>query len=730
MDFWDACWISAALEEDSPIFTKTFTVPDEIIAADCLISGLGYSYFYINGKPVSDAVCSPPWSDYHKRNLDTLIYPINDTFSYSIYYNKYDIKPLLKTGENVIEVHLGSGFYNQTARSVEGVMNYGAPKLLLSCLIVTESGTLKLESDESFQYFKSPVVYNQVFRGEVYDVRIKKSDQMLLDPIVVCGAYELPGNPVLRENHAPVDRIVRRLKPTLIAGLGDAKIYDVGENISGTAAFTTNAPEGERVTLRFAEELTADGRLDFASCGGDGQIQTDTYISDGKENQRYSPLFVWHGFRYFEVSGDCSDLTVNVIHTDLEKTGDFQCDNDTLNFIVDAYKRSQLTNIHGAVPSDCPHRERLGYTGDGQITCDSASFFFDTRAFYQKWIRDIADCQCKVSGHVQHTAPFCGGGGGPGGWGGAMVVVPYFYYLHYGDAELLREYFENMCRYMDYLGTRSEGHIVMSEEPGGWCLGDWAFPDENEITLPEPLVNTYYYCKCADMLSEISSVLKNTAAQKKYKTLADNIRRAFREKFISADGKFYGDGKQAASTFALDMGLLDETVFDTLVKYYEDRGGLDTGIFGTPILTDLLFKREQGDLAVKLLTTPDQLSFENMRRHGATTLWEYFRDAWSHNHPMFGSVTASLFRHVLGIKLSLENAGFSRIVLSPKFISSLSFAKGHITLPKGRLTVQWHRDGATVTYTAQAPEAISGEIIIGGRIWELRPGENKIEITE
>lgn len=164
-----------------------------------------------------------------------------------------------------------------------------------------------------------------------------------------------------------------------------------------------------------------------------------------------------------------------VIYTDLETVSDFVCENETVNHLLDAYRRTQLSNTHGCVPSDCPHRERRGYTGDGQITCETVMHVFGAKRMYDKWLRDIADCRNVKNGHIQHTAPFSGGGGGPGGWGGAIVVVPYMYYKMYGDPSAVRNYLYAIKHYLEYMESHCEGMLVTHEEKGGWCLGDWCF---------------------------------------------------------------------------------------------------------------------------------------------------------------------------------------------------------------------------------------------------------------
>ena len=192
-------------------------------------------------------------------------------------------------------------------------------------------------------------------------------------------------------------------------------------------------------------------------------------------------------------------------YTRAARTSDFHCDNDVLNWLHDAYLNTQYTNMHAGIPSDCPHIERRGYTGDGQLACRPAMKMLDTEAFYRKWMQDIADCQDLHTGHVQNTAPYTHSGGGPGGFGCAIVEIPWQFYLHFGDREVLARYYPNMHRYFDYLELHSEHELVTSDKAGEWCLGDWCC--HTSVVMPAPFVNTYFYIKSLARMIEIAKLI-------------------------------------------------------------------------------------------------------------------------------------------------------------------------------------------------------------------------------
>ncbi|MBE6760889.1 MAG: hypothetical protein E7551_01210 [Ruminococcaceae bacterium] len=650
-DFENAEYIGAAFSDTAPILHKSFEVSSTENAVLYLLT-LGFSKCYINGVLVSDEYFAVN-SDYHKRDFNhmKLIYPLNDEFSYSQYYRAYDVSNLLEVGENHIAIILGNGWYNQCARIDEGHMEYGEPQIKL--MLKTKNDTLI--SDDEFESVESNIIYNQLFIGEMHYLETPLTPALFGDGEISSVMVYPPQNAVLRAAYFPADRVVNRIKPSVVFKNEDYTIYDAGRNLSGIVEVTTSAEYGEKITLTFAERLKTDaeGELSTGSAGKD--VQTDAFVASGKENEKFSPMFVWHGFRYFKVEGYVNDVTVLEIRADLKPEGSFSSPNELLNKTVEIYQNTQWSNMHCGVPSDCPHRERLGYTGDGQLTASSAMYLADCRSFYRKWIRDIADGQCKKSGHIQHTAPFGGGGGGPAGWGGAIIVVPWQYYLHYGELDILEEYYQNMLRFVDYMESRSENNIVVREEEGGWCLGEWCTPEKVELT--EGYVNTCLYTEQLGMLKQIAEILGDYGVSGEIENKINAKRLAIRNEFF-ADG-IWDCGKQASPLFAYAAGAatLDE-IIPTLEGY--KGGSLDTGILGFPILIKAFFDADMGDVAIELLTNANAPSITSMvSRLGCTTLCENLNGKGSLNHPMFGSFVGILIENMLGVELNRHTAGFT-----------------------------------------------------------------------
>ena len=636
--FEDCDWVGFEEKSVAVYARKTFMVED-VSAVTLVSSGLGFSHITVNGQPVTDALLTPAWTNYEKRDLTKITMPIYDTIIHRIHYVENDISSLVKQGENVIEFHIGAGWYGQNESRNEGMVEYGQLKLAFKIL---EGGKLVSKSDTAVEWRDSYITRTNIFFGETHDARLigkgewKKAVKL-----------ERPLSLLTKQTCIP-DREIRTIIPKKIYSFGDTAIYDLGENVAGYPRIVFNTDRAitdEKAFVRFSEELNEDGSLHFDTLGLHFRMQRDEFIySDEHKDHQFYPLFTWHGCRYFEVQGQAYPTEFAVVHTDMKVITDYKSDDDMLQWIVDTYIRTQLNNVHCCVPSDCPHRERLGYTGDGQLACDAAMTCFDAEDMYRKWMQDIADCQDIYGGHVQHTAPFYGGGGGPGGWGGAIVFVPYTFYKHYGDESVLKKYYPNMLKYLQYMESHSEGNLVVRGEEIGWCLGDWCPPEK--IVLPEPFVNTYFYIKAVRIIKEVGAILGIDNAEDMDCRSAKAEKAILDKYYDNATGSFCG-GVQGADAYAADLGLGDERTYQNVLDKYSALGKFDTGIFATDILVRILCERGDKELARRLLTSKDGLgTFHYMREHGATTLWENWNGADSHSHPMFGAVVASIIRYL------------------------------------------------------------------------------------
>lgn len=672
--FGNAKWIDCPDGDLAPMFIKKFNaVKGE--TAEIVICGLGYFELKINGKRVSDDLLVPAASTYNYRDMSGWAYPLFDKMSFRTYVMKYDISAYLIDGENTLEVMLGTGYYHQTERDCEGNVDFGTPKL---CYIICKASG-EVISDKSTLTHKGYFHKNNLYRGEYQDYTAVP-DYSLFN---VSREIETPETD-FQFNIAPADKVISAISDIKFMGTYEGSdYYDIGINTVGRAVMECNT-KGEHFTVAYAEEIGGDYWYGIHFNRDNNYV--DEFVADG-EKKEYNSLFSWQAFRYLKVTGNAKPIRIEVIHSDCDITSDFECDNDILNWLYKSYVHTQLCNMHSGVPSDCPHRERLGYTGDGQLCAEAAMLMLDSKDFYRKWLNDIANCQCKESGHVQHTAPAMGGGGGPCGWGGAIVEVPYQYYKAYGDKGLLDEFFPKMLHFFDYLESRSDFGLVAREEPDGWCLGDWLPP--TPIQVPEALVNSCLYIGFMRKVIEIAEILGRENEVSFLPQRIEKVSAAVNAAYYSHQQRSYCGDINGASSLALSAGLGNDNVKNKLIEKYKKLGQFDTGIIATDKLIGYLFSIGESKLAFDLLTNDKDVSFAHMMKSGATTIWENWDGKSSRNHPMFGAVTKYLFTEILGIKQPQNSSGYKSVVISPCFIEGLNNCKGHITTVNGKISVEY-----------------------------------------
>ncbi len=696
MSIYTAKWIRERSDCESPIFHKRFDALN-IKKATLDICGLGFFEAFINGLPVTDAVFTPAQSNYCQLAERRFIYPFSDEFrSPRVYFCRFDITDLIKNGENLLSVHLGNGFFNQnTYHTSEGEFYNGYPRLIFSISLENDEGSTEINSDGSVTAGRSHIICNNIYEGECQDLSLLENfhspefDEKSFAPAMLADA---PVGELTLYTY-PYDKVIRKIVPKMIGSVGKKQIYDLGENISGRIVFSTSYDK--KLIIEHSEKLSASGELEFTLLGGQPHIERLVCIGDGRHHTGLCSHFTWQGFRYFAVEGELEELVCEVIHTELKRTGDFHCDNAVINTVFDMYLRTQQNNIHGCIPSDCPHLERKGYTGDGQITAETVIHIFEARGLYKKWMQDIADCQNIKNGHIQYTAPFVGGGGGPGGWGGAAVVIPFTFYKMYGDAEFVHRYRDCAVNYLSYMETLCEAGIVTHAEPGQWCLGDWCYEGcrkgDGHNGEFAAFVNTAMLIKYYAQMLLLDEELSLGLERKKYENLIDLHTSALINRFFDSSTGDFLENFAAANVFALDIGLGDERTLSNLVDKYERLGGFDTGIFATEALIRILGDHGYDELVYKLLSSREQnRSFYSIYERGATTLWEYWHGQRSHSHPMFGGCLKALFTTFLGIEPL--SAGYRKVKISPCDVEALGNMSGYITTPQGRIEVAISRD--------------------------------------
>ena len=679
------------------------------------VLGLGFFHCYINGKEISDDRFLPLSTDFEPR----INYPTDEKLTgHRIYVPEYDVTELIRTGENVLALHFGGGWYTFVRENC----HYGDAKAIFRLTLETETEIEEVVSSCADKIGDSYVKTYNFTQFENHDYTDFDDASLGLEFDDSAWSNAMEAKPLETEylfSDCPADREFELLPVTCTAATSAGKVYDIGKNCANLPVLKLTGEKGSLVSVRCTELCNDDGTLKPPV------IQCASFVSDGT-GRVVQPMFTWFAYRYIQVEGEAELLGARVVHTNTDVTATFNCDNITLNWLFDAFINTQLSNMHGGIPSDCPHMERRGYTGDGQLVCHTGMSVLDSQAFYRKWIDDISDCQDVYTGHVQYTAPYIKSGGGPGGWGCAIVEVPYQYYLHYGDAEPMKRLYGQMLRYFDYLEAHSENNLVTSDKPGEWCLGDWCAP--GVVALPAAFVNNYFYVKSLMRTVEIAKLIGREVDIPMLESRIEQRKAAIMAAYYNTwDHNFFGSF-QGANAFALDIGLGNERTYENLVKYYEKLGRFDTGIFGTEIVSRVLFERGDSELAVKLLTSEDLISFEGMRRSGGTTIWEYWpqKDAWrSYNHPMFGAVVAHLFDYLLGIGQESGTVGYEKIMIRPQLTEKLNRVSGSRTVPGGKISVSYEKNGDSVEWVIIIPENMEVIFVFNGEERHLASGENR-----
>ena len=690
--------------------------------------GLGFFKCYINGICVNPDTFLPLSSDY-EAGCD----PKDEVLTaHRIYVPSFDITDLVRKGDNVIVLHFGGGWYTTRHRV------FGMPKGIYRVLVEEADGVREFVSDESCRLGKSFVSEYDLtaFEGHNYADATDFTAPNFDDSAWEAASLVAPLETEYCETDCQPDALMYTLTPKKVGKGAHGTVYDCGENTTGYPTLRINAARGEQISVLFSEDILPNGDLDMTH----HHRQKFTVTSDGK-GRTVQPEFTWFGFRYFEVIGDAEPLEVKVIYANIPINSSFECDNETLNWIYKTFLHTMLCNLHTGHPSDCPHLERRGYTGDGQVTCHAALSTLGARELYEKWLQDIADTQDTLSGHIQNAAPYIRSGGGPGGYGCAIVEIPYQLYLHYGDTEPLAKYYANMRRYIDYLESHSEFGLVTSDKAGEWCLGDWCgpvilYPDKDitshnqQVILPAPMVNTYFMVKSLNRLGEIARILGKEEDVAEYEAKADMRKKAIQAAYFNAfDGNFIMN-VQGANSYAADLGLGNDKTYSNMVSYYKKLGHYDTGIFATDILTRMLFEHGDAELAVDLLTNNGEQGFEHWRQNGATTLHEYWDSnrSRSHNHQMFGSPVAYFFEYLLGIRQAVGTAGYASLVIEPMAVSKFEHMSGSMMTPNGKVAVKYEQTNGAITFQLEIPPKTKATFKYAEQKFELREGKNVISL--
>jgi len=703
----------ANIPPPAPMMRKTFSIEKEIASARAYVTGLGYFELYANGKKVGDDVLVPNLTLYGKRDdLGPIGAMIGDNFrEYRVMYLSYDIKDYLNEGGNAIGTLLGNGFYNPSSYWCQG---YGSPRFLCQIYITyTDGSEQTIISDESWRTAKSPITMDLVYDGEHYDARLEQPgwcfsgfDDSDWENVVVRKAPE----GIMKAHMSPPDRVMETLQPVNTEKIGEGHYrVDFGQEISGWLNLINITGErGRKINIKYICE---------------SHMGDNSYIMRGGAPESYAARFTWFVFREAEITNWPGELkpeqiTAEAVYTDIETTGNFECSNPLFNKINRIWWRSQTDNMHGGIASDCPHRERSPYTGDGQVACVTVMHNFDARAFYTKWIRDIYGAQNPETGYVPNGAPWQPGCGGGVGWGAAMNIMPWEFYLHYGDIDMLKSCYDGMKGYIKYMLTwTTEEGIMFSqapekENPNRWInLGDWVAPGN---LPPDEMVHTFFLWRCSDLTAKAAKALGRTEDIKYYSNISDKIRTAFQRKYYDeAKGTF---GPYGGNIFGLKMGLSenqkDRVIAALEADIHAEGDHLDTGIFGTQFFFEVLSENGLHELAYKVMNQRTQPSYGWWIEQGATTTWEQWNGSNSRNHPMFGGGIVWFYRKLAGMNADPEMPGYKNIIFKPQPANDITYASYSNLTPYGTAEVSWEKKSGKFTLEIDVPVSCTATVYV------------------
>ncbi len=711
---WDAKWIGCrppgAVMVDwrrevlpAPYFRKVFNAPEPGRRVFVKLCGLGFYELYVNGRKVGVQVLDPVVTQYDRR----------------VHVVEHDVTEYLVAGENVIGVILGNGWYNCHSAEVwhfDKAAWRDYPKLLLQMEV---DGDVVLRSDTTWQVTSGPIVFDGLRNGEKYDARLELGQwsEAGYDESQWIAAQEVapPGGELVRQTMPPC-KVMQTLSPvdSWVCDSG-VRVYDLGENISGWARITVRGAAGSEAVLKYGELLDSSREVDrehISSYVMDEQFQRDHYILKGDGEEVWEPRFTFHGFRYVSVAGDVELLKLEgrVVYTAFERVGRFSSSNETLNRLHDYTVRSYVGNFVG-IPSDCPHREKNGWTADAHLAAEAGLFNFAAGSSYADWMNSLADCQ-RPSGQLPGIIPTAGWGynwGSGPAWDSALFLIPWYVYVYTGDDSSIRRHYDAMKLYLDYCASRATEQLV------SFGLGDWCHPDKSRM-VDRALTDTGYYYADTLLLSKMAGIVGRAEDQAVYAARAEKIKSAFNHAFYKGDG-LYAKGEPTAMACAVYQGLVGAEekgeVVERLVDAVRASGvRSDFGILGAKYIPRALAENGYVELAYELITQPAFPGWVNWLNQDATTLWENWDGSGSQNHVMFGDIDAWMFQYLGGIVPDENNPGFRHVTIKPHSVAGLDWVRVEHRSPFGKISSGWKRDGARVVFEGEVPAGISATVIL------------------
>ena len=673
----NAVWIGAPVkQEGSPAgyFRKEFTVT-KLKKTYVYLCGLGLYELKINGEKVGGSVLSCPFTDYRKTVL----------------YEAFDITAYLHRGINAAEVTLGDGWYRQNTEDEWGF--WRAPWRDEQKLLFEMKGAADVFSDESWLCSSGEIVRSDLRLGETVDLRCKTDWNRAVHAV----RAKAPDGALKCLDFEPI-RVCGEIPFVKAVPYDGGVLLDFGVNLSGVIRFSGHLNRRQKITFRYGDRLDERGRIDNASNAqyiyrSPYGYQTDTLTADEEGPVVFQPKFVYHGFQYVEIEGldripEKGEITALFYRSGFERTASFCCGDEIIDRLFQLGTASVLANYVG-FPSDCPHREKNGWTGDAQLSSDWFFQGFSADLNLLQWLDDLRDSQAE-NGMIPCIVPTGGWGyewGNGPAWDYAFFALPACFLRYRGDDFAARRSFPCLKRYFSYLESRAAGDLP---EVG---LGDWNYPQEIAMEIcPTRLTDSCYYMKMAELLAQFSSDPTECA---EYEEKARAIRERIARQYIRSDGNVANGSMTALAAvlyFNVVEGDLARRIFQKLESLVEQSMHYRAGILGVKFINRVLCENGRIDLFLKLLQQEDYPSFGNWIRRGATSLWEDFEGTNSRNHHMYSDFCAVLLTYVTGIR----QRGANEFEICP-YCGAFDYIYGERATPGGVLSVKREKDKVIVT---------------------------------
>ena len=674
-------------------------------------TALGVYEAELNGVKIGRQMFAPGFSYYPRRVL----------------YQTHEVTELLREGENTLTVYLGQGWYCGRFLCENQTQIYGEQPAVAWILELEDAaGSRKIVSDETVEELESPYEYAGEYDGEIYfaDGRENVTGHAAAYTRETPFALE----PTLTEVRLQDEMSVRE---TTVQG--DVTILDFGQNFAGIVEIDPSFLKNETITIRHGEILNADGSLYTANLR---KAKATIVYHAGAEKKKYRPRFTYMGFRYMELSGAAYQpgmIRAYALHTEMKRTGYFSCENPLVQKLYENQVWGQKSN-YVEVPTDCPQREKNGWTGDGHLAIETALYNYDAITVYEKWLADHRDEQ-QPNGVLPDIIPTGGWGYGTDNgldWTSTIALIPWNLYLFYGDPAPLEACYENIRRYVDYVDRRSPEGLT------SWGRGDWV-PVRSRSSLE--LTSSVYFFVDASILARAAELFGRSEDHARYAALAEKIRTAINRKYYNPQTGLYASGTQTELSVPLLWGVVPEEeiprVAENLARRVEEAGcHLDVGVLGTRAILDALCRNGHAETAYRVAVQTTYPSWGWWIVNGATTLLENWdleatRDI-SDNHMMFGEIGGGFFKALGGIRPDPACPGFRHILLEPHFVGPERFEASH-DAPAGRIVSGWERKGSRVTYRVVIPANCTATLhlpdnVKGPRVYELAAGSHTLTL--